>query len=32
VAIAEHLAAHYRASDRYTVEVEHRDVERTPPR
>jgi UPF0042 nucleotide-binding protein len=32
VAIAEHLAAHYRATDRYTVEVEHRDVERTPPR
>jgi UPF0042 nucleotide-binding protein len=32
VAIAEHLAAHYRAQDRYAVEVLHRDVERAAPR
>jgi RNase adapter protein RapZ len=31
VAIAEYLAAHYRRSDNYLVEVQHRDVERAPP-
>ena len=32
VAIAEHLAARYRADDEYLVEVQHRDVDRAPPR
>ena len=32
VAIAEHLAARYRAEDAYLVEVQHRDVDRAPPR
>ena len=32
VVIAEHLAAHFRAGDRYFVEVAHRDVDRAPTR
>ena len=32
VAIAEHLAAHFRADDRYFVEIQHRDVDRAPTR
>ena len=32
VAIAEHLAAHYRASGDYVVEAAHRDVDRAPGR
>ena len=32
VAIAEHLAARFRADDRYFVEIQHRDVERAPSR
>ena len=32
VAIAEHLAAHFRDRDEYFVEVQHRDVERLPLR
>jgi RNase adapter protein RapZ len=30
VAIAEHLAAHFRGHDAYFVEVQHRDVDRAP--
>jgi UPF0042 nucleotide-binding protein len=32
VVIAEHLAAHFRAGDRYFIEVQHRDVDRAPTR
>ena len=32
VVISEHLAAHFRADDRYFVEIEHRDVDRAPTR
>jgi RNase adapter protein RapZ len=32
VVIAERLAAHFRADDRYFVEIEHRDVDRAPTR
>src|SRR5918998_5899045 len=32
VAIAEHLAAHFRGDGRYVVDVQHRDVERAPVR
>jgi len=32
VAIAEHLAARFRADDRYFVEIQHRDVDRAPTR
>jgi UPF0042 nucleotide-binding protein len=32
VAIAEHLAAHFRSDDRYFIEVQHRDVDRAPTR
>jgi RNase adaptor protein for sRNA GlmZ degradation len=30
VAIAEHLAAHYRERGEYTVGVSHRDIDRRP--
>src|SRR3954447_18927909 len=32
VVIAEHLAAHFRANDRYFIEIQHRDVDRAPMR
>jgi UPF0042 nucleotide-binding protein len=32
VAIAEHLASHFRSDDRYFIEVQHRDVDRAPTR
>jgi len=32
VVIAEHLAAHFRADDRYFIEIQHRDVDRAPTR
>ena len=32
VVIAEHLASHFRADDRYFIEVQHRDVDRAPTR
>ena len=32
VVIAEHLAAHFRAGDRYFIEDQHRDVDRAPTR
>jgi UPF0042 nucleotide-binding protein len=32
VVITERLAAHFRADDRYFVEIEHRDVDRAPTR
>jgi UPF0042 nucleotide-binding protein len=32
VVIAEHLAAHFRETDAYFVEVQHRDVDRSPAR
>jgi len=32
VVIAERLAAHFRADDRYFVEIQHRDVDRAPTR
>jgi RNase adapter protein RapZ len=32
VVIAEHLASHFRADDRYFIEIQHRDVDRAPTR